>query len=293
MDFTAIWTDPASILTGTTVENLIRDVMDQLVAKDETENMSQTAESIHIQHEKIVRQAACSTPRQGSITINHQDTIVGQDNDHLHLTDSHFSQDEQECGNPSSFSHDTGPFPLSDAITSVDLTTWGPDVRRHNQGGRSMGSTDLTVVVTTRGGVARASQVWQDGGHRINMPGGKTVRNVSKDSRRRSAITGRRRRSYARTLCKKEEVARRMEEQKNRAFRSDPRRPRPRARVPTLEQMNDHLRNDQSTKLEPGVGSTSRAPTAAVSSSTNDHLEEVLKGQAQQAEFLQHMWEQQ
>ena len=33
--------------------------------------------------------------------------------------------------------------------------------------------------------------------------------------------------------------------------------------------------------------------TAAVSSSTNDHLEEVLKGQAQQAEFLQHMWVQQ
>ena len=57
--------------------------------------------------------------------------------------------------------------------------------------------------------------------------------------------------------------------------------------------MNDQLRNDQPSKLEPGVGSTSRAPTAAVSSSTNDHLEEVLKGQAQQAEFLQHIWMQQ
>ena len=33
----------------------------------------------------------------------------------------------------------------------------------------------------------------------------------------------------------KEEMARRMEEQKNRAFRSAPRRPRPRARVLTLE----------------------------------------------------------
>ena len=56
--------------------------------------------------------------------------------------------------------------------------------------------------------------------------------------------------------------------------------------------MNDQLRNDQPSKFEPGVGSTSRAPTAAVSS-TNDHLEEVLKGQAQQAEFLQHIWMQQ
>ena len=46
----------------------------------------------------------------------------------------------------------------------------------------------------------------------------------------------------------KEEMARRMEEQKNRAFRSAPRRPRPRVRVPTLEQMNDQLRNDQPNK---------------------------------------------
>ena len=91
----------------------------------------------------------------------------------------------------------------------------------------------------------------------------------------------------------KEEMARGMEEQKNRAFRSAPRPPRPRARVPTLEQMNDQLRNDQPNKTNSGLGSASRAPTVAVSSSTNDHLEEVLKGQAQQAEFLQHMWVQQ
>ena len=90
-----------------------------------------------------------------------------------------------------------------------------------------------------------------------------------------------------------EEMARRMEEQKNRAFRSAPRRPRPRARVPTLEQMNDQLRNDQPNKTESGAGPASRTPTVAASSSTNDHLEEVFKGQAQQAEFLQHMWVQQ
>ena len=91
----------------------------------------------------------------------------------------------------------------------------------------------------------------------------------------------------------KEEMARRMEEQKNRAFRSAPRRPRPRARVPTLEQMNGQLRNDQPNQNESGPGPTSRTPTVAASSSTNDHLEEVLKEQAQQAEFLQHMWVQQ
>ena len=76
----------------------------------------------------------------------------------------------------------------------------------------------------------------------------------------------------------KEEMARRMEEQKNRAFRSAPRRPRTRVRVPTLEQMNDQLRNDQPNKNETELGPTSRTPTVAASSSTNNHLEEVLKG---------------
>ena len=57
--------------------------------------------------------------------------------------------------------------------------------------------------------------------------------------------------------------------------------------------MNDQLRNDQPNKNETELGPTSRTPTVAASSSTNNHLEEVLKGQAQQAEFLQHMWVQQ
>ena len=57
--------------------------------------------------------------------------------------------------------------------------------------------------------------------------------------------------------------------------------------------MNDQLRNDQPNKIESGPGPASRTPTAAASSSTNDHLKEVLKGQSQQAEFLQHIWVQQ
>ena len=181
--------------------------------------MSRTAESIHKQHGKISKQTAHLTSPQDSITINHQDKIVGQDNDHLHLTDSHFSQNDEECDNPSSFSHDTGPFSLSDAITTVDLTTWGPDVRRHNQGGRSMGSTDITAVVSTRGGVARPSQVWQDGRydrtsdvlapHISTTEGGESMSQVGKlfempaKTRRRSATTGRRRRSYARKLWRR------------------------------------------------------------------------------------------
>ena len=56
-------------------------------------------------------------------------------------------------------------FSLSNTISSIDLTNWGPDVRRHNQSGRSMGSTDTNAVVTTRRGLARASQVWQNDKH--------------------------------------------------------------------------------------------------------------------------------
>ena len=64
------------------------------------------------------------------ITSQHGHNLARQDNDHLHLTDSHFSQDDQRCDNSSKLSHDTGSFSLSNTISSVDLTTWGPDVGR-------------------------------------------------------------------------------------------------------------------------------------------------------------------
>ena len=99
----------------------------------------------------------------------------------------------------------------------ASISPLGPSVRRHNQGGRSMGSTDITAVVSTRGGVARASQVWQDGRYDrifdMLAPGLSTTeganqyamcaRNASKDSRRRSATAGRRQRSYARKLWRR------------------------------------------------------------------------------------------
>ena len=150
---------------GGTVENSIRDGNDQLVMKDETKNVCRVTESIQKQHGKISKPTSHFTSPHNMVTICHQDTITGQDNDHLHLTDTHFSQDNQRCDNSSSLSHGTGSFSLSNTISSVDLTTWGPDVRCHNQSGRSMGSTDTTAVVTTRRGLERASQVWQDGRH--------------------------------------------------------------------------------------------------------------------------------
>ena len=211
---------PTVLCNGSgTVDNSTRDGNDQLVMKGETKNMCRVTESIQKQHGKISKPTSHFTSPLNIVAIYHQDTITGQDNDHLHLTDSHFSQDDERCDNASSFSHDTGSFSLSNTISSVDLTTWGPDVRCHNQSGRSMGSTDTTAVVTTRRGLARASQVWQDGRHdrtfnvlaphlsttkgSINMPDGKTARNVSKDSRRRSAFTGRRPRFYARRLWRR------------------------------------------------------------------------------------------
>ena len=46
--------------------------------------------------------------------------------------------------------------PLGDQMSQSGRTTDG--------GGRPMGSTDIAAVVPTRGGVARASQIWQGGG---------------------------------------------------------------------------------------------------------------------------------
>ena len=127
--------------------------------------MCRVTESIQKQHGKISKPTSHFTSPHHMVTIYHQDTITGQDNDHLDLTDSHFSQGDQRCDNSSSLSHDTGSFSLSNTISSVDLTTWGTDVRCHNQSGRSMGSTDTFAVVTTRRGLAQASQVWKDGRH--------------------------------------------------------------------------------------------------------------------------------
>ena len=150
---------------GGTVENSIRDGNDHFVMKDDTKNMCRVMESIQNQHGKISKPTSHFTLPHNMVTIYHQDTITGQDNDHLHVTDSHFSQDDQRCDTSSSLSHDTGSFSLANTISCVDLTTWGPDVGCHNQSGRSICSTYTTSVVTTRRGLARASRVWQDGRH--------------------------------------------------------------------------------------------------------------------------------
>ena len=56
----------------------------------------------------------------------------------------------------------------------------------------------------------------------------------------------------------KEEMARRMEEQKNRAFRSAPRRPRPRARVPTrTDERSAEKRSTEQERVRTWTGITS------------------------------------
>ena len=98
--------------------------------------------------------------------------------------------------------------PLGDQMS--DVTTRADD---------RWARTDITAVVSTRGGVARPSQVWQDGRydrtsdvlapHLSTTEGGESMSQVGKlfempaKTRRRSAITGRRRRSYARKLWRR------------------------------------------------------------------------------------------
>ena len=238
--------------------------------------MCRVTESIQKQHGNISVPTSHFTSPHHMVTTSHQDTIAGQDNDHLHLTDSHFSQDDQRCDNSSSLSHDTGSFSLSNTISSVDLTTWGPDVRCHNQSGRS---TDTTAVWSQR------EEDWRERvkfgkmvgtiepstcSHLLSTTeGSESICQMGKlhemstktfDGEARLLEGGEVLREKA---LEKEAMARRMEEQKNRAFRSAPRRLRPRARVPTLEQMNDQVRNDQPNKTESGPGPASRTPTVA------------------------------
>ena len=80
---------------GGTVENSIRDGNDQLVMKDETKNMCRVTESIQKQHGKISKPISHFTSSHNMVTIYHQDTVTGQDNDHPHVTDSQFSQEDQ------------------------------------------------------------------------------------------------------------------------------------------------------------------------------------------------------
>ena len=151
-------------------------------------------------------------------------------------------QNDQGCDNLSSSSHGTGSFSLSNTISSIDLTNWGPDVRRHDQSGRSMGSTHTNPVITTRRGLARANQVWQHDEydqtfnvhtrHLSTTKGSESICQMGKLHEMSSTTLDGEARKEAKVLrekaLEKEEMARRMEEQKNRAFRSAPRRPRPR-----------------------------------------------------------------
>ena len=138
---------------------------------------------------KRLTRARESTDKQRGKTSGAQSQSTHQGHDHLHLIDSQ-----------------TRPFPLSDAITSVDLTTWGTKCQMSQQG-RMIDGLGLTLLLWSQREEEWRERVkiWQDGGcdrifdvlapglsttegGRINTPGGeKLLENASRDSRRRSA----------------------------------------------------------------------------------------------------------
>ena len=121
--FEPIWAVHLFVMGGTVV-NSIRDGNEQLVMKDETKNMCRVMESIQKQHGNISKPTSHFTSPHNMVTIYTRTRLPDKTTTNLHLTDSHFSQDDQRCDNSSSLSHDTGSFSLSNTISSVDLTTW-------------------------------------------------------------------------------------------------------------------------------------------------------------------------
>ena len=133
-----------------------------------------------------------------------------------------------------------------------------------------MGSNDAVALVASRGGGTPADQAQQvDSRERINTPGGKNCLTCQQRLVTGKSDYWKEARLLREKVLKKEENARRMEEQQNNAPRAPPRRHRPPARAPTLGQ-----RNDQASMLDTG------ARTCAAPASSDNHTEEVLKGQA-------------
>ena len=216
------------------------------------------------------------------------------DNDHLHLTDSHFSQTTKDATiravslmtqdrfhSPTRSAASISPLgdQTSDVTTRADdrwarltLLLWSQreeDWRERVKSGKMVGTIEPSTC-------SHATSAQQKGANQCARWENCTKCQQRLSTEKRDCW------KEAKVLREKAldnvEMARRMEEQQNRAFRSAPRRPRPRARVPTLEQMNDQLRNDQPNKTESGPGPVSRTPTVAASSSANDHLEESAQG---------------
>ena len=171
--------------------------------------------------------------------------------------DSRFPQDVQGCETRSRFTHD-------DAGGTHD--------RCYHSSRRPMGSDDTVAVVASRGATP-ADQAQQVGGRCRDVDlhasalstteGSQSIRLVRKLFEVPSASCDRETRlleggKVPAREGSEEGTARRMEEQKNKAIRAPPRRHRPLARAPTLEQMND-----QASKLDPGAESPSRTCASA------------------------------
>ena len=95
--------------------------------------MCQVTESIQKQHGQISKPTSHFTSLHHMITTYHQNTTAGQDNDHLHLMDSHFSQDNQRCDN-SSMTQDRFHSPTRSAASISPLEDQMSDVTNRADG---------------------------------------------------------------------------------------------------------------------------------------------------------------
>ena len=170
------------------------------------------------------------------------------------------------------------------------MTTFGD---HHDQGRRPVGSTDIVAVVATRGGTARPGQIQQDGGY---------CRSTDELASRLSATEGSESTRQVGELPADGEA--RLLEGGELAARESPggRRKPPGAeeqgfqgRAKTAPPTGTSPRpNRRTTRRASSIQESDPPPRARpAAASSNGHLEEVLKGQAQQAEFLQHIWMQQ
>ena len=211
--------------------------------------MCRVTESIQKQHGKISKLNSHFTSPHHMITTYHQDTITGQNNDHISLRTtkdatiravSLMTQDRSHSPTRSAASISTFGDQMSDVTTRADdrwarltLLLWSQreeDWRERVKSGKMVGTIEPSTCSLPTS--ARQKGANQYAGRENFTKCQQRLSTEKRDYWKEAKV-------LREKALEKEEMARRMEEQKNKALRFAPRRPRPRARVPTLEQMND------------------------------------------------------
>ena len=180
--------------------------------------------------------------------------------------DSHFSQDVQGCETRSSFTqNDAGPHERRPTVSNEAVVVWHREEERRQliKSNRSAGVAETSTCTHP------ASARQKGANHHARWE------NCFKCQQR--LVTEKRdywkeARLLREKALEKDETARRMEEQRTKSFRAPPRRHCPPARAP------------KASKLDPGAKSRTCGPAAsrAAAASSDNHLEEVLKGQVVQ-----------